>query len=288
MRNLYALSLGLWLLGVPGCSLLRGAEIVSRGVDCARARSATIDTLRDLGYAVAGVYDPMPGRLTIVAAEKPTTRGQVHASVSISCDGNRADVTPAQPALAKHDPHFEADFHSRLEQRIGRSAEDTAPVASADPQVPKTASDSAAAQPLPSPSLRFTLLSGQETRDRFGADITAAGLVVGQLSITNRSSRAYVLSAPLLTLRRANDEAAGPLQWADASARLAKSSAGGGRKAYEDVSREIVTDQVIQPDASVSGILLYPAANYTRFHFILLDQQTARNETFEAALSPGR
>jgi hypothetical protein len=91
-----------------------------------------------------------------------------------------------------------------------------------------------------------------------------AGLLAGRLGIVNRTTRAYLVSVPLVTLRRAGGESVAPLGWNDASARIAQSPAGPGLKTYPEVSRDLAADQVLKPGAGLSGILLYPAADYTR------------------------
>lgn len=326
-------------------------------VDCAGARAASIETLRDLGYAVAGIYDPMPGRLTIIAAEKTTPSGAFQANVTIRCEDERAEITAAQPTLARHDPHFEEDFRAAWEERTSgavrpplasvgavevtrtvsslagspgaaagehATAAKTTPQAAAGgkPQAAKPARPSAVqlpaapeptpgvpaaphgmaspaqsppservasappavAESAPRPTVRLDLLSPADARERFGFDLASAGLLATRLAIVNRTGRAYVVSVPLLTLRHAGGAAVAPLAWSDASAQIAQSPAGRGWKAYDEISRELVTDQVLEPGASLSGILLYPAAEYGSVDLLLIDQRSARSERFGGAI----
>ncbi len=330
--------------------------------DCAGAREAAIETLRELGYAIVGVYDPMPGRLAIIAAEKQTPERRFQSNVTLRCDERQVEVTATQPTLAFHDPHFEEDFRQAWEERTGgrvarplrssgpievtrgrepttapsprpapnraaaaprspapelRSADTAAPAPAKAPEVMEPArppgdsraparptaetaaaetrttsggegarADAGAATTAASPSVRFDLLSAAEARARFGADLGAAGLTVARVGIVNRTSHAYLLSVPLVILMRQAGDATAPLTWADASGRIAQSSAGQGWKSYDELSRELITDQVLAPGDTVSGVVLYPAGEYARVQIVLVDRDSARSERFEAAIPP--
>lgn len=357
--------------GPSGCHWSLRHRMASAQIDCADARAAVIETFRELGYAVAGVYDPMPGRLAIIAAEKTTAQARYQANVTIGCDGGRAEVIAVQPTLARHDPHFEEDFRALWEGHTGGvvraslarsgplevtrgsgpgiSSFGSAPVVSPAPATRATgieplpqaaavaarparpaAGASTTARPAPdetvstspvstaatarpavsseqsvapaervaeaslpptaalmeSPTVRFDLLSAADARERFGADLAAAGIVAARLGIVNRTARAYLVSVPLVTVRRASGETVTPLAWSDASARIAESPAGKGWKTYDEMSRELATDRVLEPGESLSGILLYPAAEYTSVQALVIDQRSARSERFEGTIPP--
>jgi hypothetical protein len=331
--------------------------------DCAGARAAAIEILRDLGYAVVGVYDPMPGRLAIIAAEKQTANRRFQSNLTIRCEEERVEVIASQPTLAFHDPHFEGDFRDAWESRTGgrvarplqssgpiEVTRGTEPVASPPrtsaasslagrgvstehrdaiappaqtahqnapqpiqapaaakasepserpdtiappPEKPAVATSAASGRPAagattiaPSPSVRFDLLSAAESRARFGADLGVAGLTAARVGIVNRTTHTYLLSLPLLTLVRPSGDAVAPLTWANASARIAQSPAGQGWKSYDDISRELIGDQVLGPGDTVSGVVLYPAGDYSGVQVVLVDRDSARSERFEAAIPP--
>jgi hypothetical protein len=166
--------------------------------------------------------------------------------------------------------------------------DDTAADISAAPGADRAsgASTRAAVAPAANPTVHFCLLSAGDARRRFGADLGAAGLLAGRLGIVNRTARAYLVSIPLVTLRRASGESVAPVRWSDASARIAESPAAHGWETYDEMSRELATDQVLEPGTSLSGILLYPAADYASVQVLLIDQQSARRERFEGAVPP--
>lgn len=269
-----------------GCMARVPARVTAAEVDCAGARNAAIETLRDLGYGIAGVYDPMPGRMTVIAAEKETGRAHYRPSVTIRCESGTVEVTPRQPLIARHDPRFDDDFLAAWRERVGKAAPPIpgrialAPVEAAAPVAGESASSSANNHPMP--VVRFDFLSAVETRQQLGADLAAAGLLAVRVNIANRTDRTYLMSAPLVTLQRASGESVPPLGWDTASAHLARSAAGQGWKVYDEVKNALVTDRVLEPDASLDGLLLFPAGEYASARCLLIDQQSAHSERFEA------
>jgi hypothetical protein len=136
------------------------------------------------------------------------------------------------------------------------------------------------------PIIRFDLLSNAAARQRFGTDLAAEGLLAGRLGIVNPTARTYLVSVPLVTLRRVGGASVAPVPRAETSTGLAESPLGLDTETNDEASRELVGDHLLAPGASLTGILLYPAADYASVEVLLIDQQSARSERFEGAIPP--
>jgi hypothetical protein len=258
---------------VSGCSAPRRAPAAPRSANsapaarretsCDDARASAIETLRTLGYAIVASYDAIPRRMTIVAVEKQSTRGRFQATVAVRCDDRDLEVIGGRSAPPPHDQfeeHLRAAWSARGGGRVG----------------PPLGRGGTPATPI----ARFDLLSAADSRERFGGDIATAGLVAARLAISNPTPRPYVVSVPLIGLLRPTGDVVRPLPWTGVRARLAVS--GQSWRPYDEIERELVTDRVLRPGESLSGIILYPAGTYADVDLVLIDQDEARSERLPA------
>jgi hypothetical protein len=256
---------------LAGCAGVRDihsarAHSASPHVSCDDARASAIETLRVLGYAIAASYEPIPQRVAVVAVEKQSTRGRFQATVTVRCDDRDVEVIGGRSAPPPHDQFEEHLRASWRERGGGRVA------------APRSATATTG------PVARFELLAAGDARERFGGDVAAAGLVAARLAISNSTARPYVVSVPLIGMLHPTGDLVRPLPWTGARARLEVS--GRGWKPYDEIERQLVTDQVLQPGASVSGIIFYPIGEYADVDLVLIDQTSARSERFQAPLPP--
>ena len=254
---------------MSGCSARRHARsappahTANPETSCDDARASAIETLRTLGYAIVASYDAIPRRMTIVAVEKQSTRGRFQATVAVRCDDRDLEVIGGRSAPPPHDQfeeHLRAAWKVRGGGRVG----------------PPLGRGGTPATPI----ARFDLLSAADGRERFGGDIATAGLVAARLVLSNPTPRPYVVSVPLIGLLRPTGDVVRPLPWTGARARLAVS--GQSWRPYDEIERELVTDRVLRPGESLSGIILYPAGTYADVDLVLIDQDEARSERLPA------
>ncbi len=254
--------------------------LTARDVECGRARAAAIESLRALDYAVSGIYEPMPGKEWIVAAERTTPKATYRSSVSVQCGNAGVTVALRQLPLAKRDPHFAADFRDQWFQKLGRARAGVEAGASSESRPGEVMLTSPQASGL---TVRVRLLRPGEARERFGVDLAAAGLTAVALRIENAGRGSYIVVPRLLGLERRAGEVVAALRWSEASARLAQ--AGMEQASYGEIRREILEEQVLQPGARAAGHALYPQGEFRRVRITLVEQQSGQSVLLEGELS---
>jgi len=246
-------------------------------VQCDRARAASIEALRALGYAVSGAYEPVPGRTWIFAAEEATPKGTYRSSVSVECGDGKVTVALRQPPLGRRDRHFAADFRDQWLQILGRAPTGSSAGGESGPKEVMLTSPGASGL-----TVRMELLGPQEARERLGVDLGAARLKAAAFRVENSGSSAFIIAPRLLALERPGGEAVAPLRWPDASARLAQGGAGEGL--YRRIQAELIEDQVLEPGARAAGYALYPEGEFRRASIVLVEKQSGRSVLLEAEL----
>ena len=276
------------VIALAGCRAWSTRRAASIHGDCAGASTATMvarPVVANSGALEATRSDETPAPVSGTATTKhPVTVATARARV-----GRPAGPVGAARLASPETPAAPSDRITSVGAPTTAPAErdhgtDASPATGAG--TARGAPGPAAAVVTVSPTVRFDLLSDAASRQRFATDLASAGLLAGRLGVMNQTGRTYLVSIPLVTLRRVNGASVTPVPWTEASARVAESPLGQGWETDDETTRELAGDHVLAPGASLTGILLYPAADYTSVQVLLIDQQSARSERFEGAVPP--
>ncbi len=249
-----------------GRQLLRAAaRAEERGMACTEATRVARGALVRMGYTIASVQAAKAGAVGKIVGHKnsgwsaatPEAGEQHTATVEITCSNWGAEFEAST----------EGSFMSRLSFRR-EFPEAIAKVASrrlVRPRIQKA--------PERGLSIRVEPLRGRDAAAEFGTDLTALGLTPVRVRIANRTNRTYAFRAAKLQLITQEGARTSAVPLADVTRTL-------GNQLDAVVRKKLIVDRDIEPDATVSGFLYFPASAYRRAKLVMVDRESEEAEGF--------
>jgi hypothetical protein len=233
-----------------GC-IARYVRIADPGLTCVEAHRVAIEAVRRMGYTVTEATKAAPGFPGMIVAARETGTRTEGLLVRVFCTVQGAEVE------AKTDQGGFAQLSINNEFRHSFEA------AAANRAPPRPAAASGV-------DVLITPERGSEL-SALGLDLSAVLPV--SVRITNRTARVYDFRAAGVRLQTAEGERVAPLAVADFAAHLPAEAA-------QSLRDKVLTDRDIAPDATLTGLLLFPLKSYTRARIELIDRASNETEGF--------
>jgi hypothetical protein len=242
---------GVALVLLCSSCIARRVRIAEKGLTCVEAHRVAIEAVRRMGYTISEAMKAAPGApgMIIAARETGTRKEGLVVQVFCTMQGAEVELQTDQGALAQLS--INNDFRRSFEAAAANQAPPRPPAASGV-------------------DVLLTPERGTELAN-LGLDLSAVLPV--SVRITNRTARAYGFRAAKVRMQTASGERVAPLPVADVAAHL-------NAEAAQGLRTKVLGDHDIAPDATLTGLLLFPLKSYTRARVELIDRASDETEGF--------
>jgi hypothetical protein len=241
------------------------ATVTERDLPCTQATTIARQALIKLGYTIESVEaakPDAPGRVAGIRNTGWTPRiaesGTVYTTViEVKCSDAGAT--------------FEALSDEGFTRRIGLRRD--FPPAVAGLLARKVKRPRAKREPDRGLLITVEPQRGRDAGAEFGADLPASGVTPVRLKIENRTERTYGFEREQVKLMTQEGRRVEPLRDKEIENRL-------GTPLQSQLAAKLITDGDLQPGATRSGFVYFPAAAYRRATIIMLDRESDEPEGF--------